>query len=256
MAHPEPQLSLIVPVYNESRRLRPSLEEIGEYLSRKPFDSEVLIVDDGSSDGTLEVAEEVAASLAVPVRLLRSDTNRGKGHALKVGFAAARGDQLVFTDCDLSTPLEEMDRFLERLNSRIDFVIGSRKRPGAELTRRQPRIREMLGTIFTWIVRVSMAEVTDATCGFKAYRRDAGKDPFSRVRVHDWSFDAEVLLIARKRGYGFEELPVHWQDHSGSKVKLVRDVVMSLVGIARIRFNHAVGRYDTATEPSPFTEVR
>jgi len=251
-----PQLSLIVPVYNESTRLRSSLREMGAYLAQKSFDSEIVIVDDGSSDGTLAVAEDVSASLTIPVRLLRCEENRGKGHALKVGFAAAQGDRLVFTDCDLSTPLEEMEKFLDRLDAGDDFVIGSRRRAGAEVTRHQPRLRESLGAVFTWIVRVLIADVTDVTCGFKAYRHEVGKDMFSRVRIHDWSFDAELLLIARERGYQVEEVPVRWQDHTGSKVKLFRDVLMSLAGIVRIQANRGLGLYERTTDPGPFMELR
>jgi len=252
---PAPQLSLIVPVYNESTRLPASLRAMGAYLAERPFDSEIVIVDDGSSDGTLGVAEEIARTLAVPVRLLRCAVNRGKGHALKVGFAVARGDWLVFTDCDLSTPLEEMGKFIDQLEAGSDLVIGSRRRAGADVMRHQPRLRENLGAVFTWIIRVLIADVTDVTCGFKAYRGEVGRDVFSRLRIDDWSFDAELLLIARERGYQVVEVPVRWQDHSGSKVRLMRDVVVSLIGIAKIHFSHALGRYDSTTEPGQFTEV-
>ncbi len=256
MEIPDPHLSLIVPVYNESARLSASLHEMGAYLARMPFTSEIVIADDGSTDDTLAVAQHVAGSLSVPVRLLHYELNRGKGGALKLGFAAARGERLVFTDCDLSTPLDEMEKFLERLDAGSDFVIGSRKREGAEITKHQPRLRENLGKVFTWIVRMLIADVTDMTCGFKAYRREVGKDLFSRMRVYDWSFDAELLLIARHSGYRHEEVPVRWEDHEGTKVNLVRDIVMSLIGIVRIRINHALGRYDSTTDLGVFTEKR
>ena len=254
MDTPAPHLSLIVPVYNESARLRESLREMGAYLARMPFSSEIVIADDGSTDDTLAIAEEIAGSLSVPVRLLSYGINRGKGGALKLGFAAARGERLVFTDCDLSTPLDEMQKFLERLDAGTDFVIGSRKREGADITKHQPRLRENLGKIFTWIVRMLIADVTDVTCGFKAYRKEVGKDLFARMRVYDWSFDAELLMIARHSGYRHEEVPVRWEDQEGTKVHLVRDVVTSLIGIARVRINHALGRYDSATDLGVFTE--
>lgn len=254
MEFPAPQLSLIVPVYNEAWRLRASLDEMGAYLAQLPLSSEIVIADDGSTDDTCVVVEEVAASLSVPVRLLRYETNRGKGYALKVGFAAAKGEKLVFTDCDLSTPLVEMEKFLKCLEEGSDFVIGSRKRAGARITKHQPRLRRTLGKVFTWIVRNSIADVTDATCGFKAYRRETGKDLFSRVRVYDWSFDAELLLIARFSGYRHVEVPVHWEDQAGTKVNLARDIVMSLIGIARIRVYHAMGLYDDTPPLGEFTE--
>ena len=244
-----------MPVYNEATRLSASLREMGAYLERLPYDCEIVIADDGSTDDTLAIAEEVAASQQVPVRLLRYDTNRGKGYALKVGFAAARGEQLVFTDCDLSTPLDEMEKFLTCLDAGNDFVIGSRKREGADITKHQPRLRESLGKVFTWIVRNTIADVTDVTCGFKAYERDVGKDLFARLRVYDWSFDAELLLIARHAGYRHIEVPVRWEDQAGTKVNLLRDIVMSLIGIVRIRVYHALGRYDSTAEPGDYTET-
>lgn len=251
-----PQLSLIVPVYNEALRLRARLEEIGTSLSQLPLICEVVVVDDGSTDDTFAIAEDVARRLSVPVRLLRYEGNRGKGYALKVGFSAACGEKLVFTDCDLSTPLCELGRFLDSLDDGCDFVIGSRKREGAEITKHQPRLRENLGKIFTWIVRVMIADVSDVTCGFKAYRRDVGKDLFSRIRVYGWSFDAELLWIARHRGYSHEELAVRWEDQAGTKVNLARDVVMSLIGVAQIRINHTLGRYGSPSGSVSFTEKR
>ena len=230
-----PRLSLIVPVYNEAMRLRASLGEMGAYLERLPYACEIVISDDGSTDDSLAIAEEVAASQSVPIRLFRYEINRGKGYALKVGINAARGEQLVFTDCDLATPLDEMEKFLKCLDDGNDFVIGSRKCAGADITKHQPRLRESLGKVFTWIVRKTIADVTDVTCGFKAYQREVGKDLFSRLRVYDWSFDAELLLIARHAGYQHVEVPVRWEDQAGTKVKLARDIVMSLIGIVRIR---------------------
>ncbi len=254
MDSPAPRLSLIVPVYNEATRLRASLREMGAYLERLPYGCEIVISDDGSTDNTLAIAEDVATSQSVPVRLLRYGANHGKGYALKVGFAAARGEQLVFTDCDLSTPLAEMEKFLTQLDAGSDFVIGSRKREGADITKHQPRLRENLGKVFTWIVRNTIADVTDVTCGFKAYQREVGKDLFSRLRVYDWSFDAELLLIARRAGYQHVEVPVRWEDQAGTKVNLLRDIVMSLIGIVRIRMNHALGRYDTTMDLGEYTE--
>ena len=251
-----PRLSLIVPVYNEAMRLRTSLREMSAYLGGLPYRCEIVIADDGSSDGTLAIAEEVAVSQSVPIRLLRYEINRGKGYALKVGFGAAQGEQLVFTDCDLSTPLDELEKVLKYLDAGSDFAIGSRKCEGADITKHQSRLRESLGKVFTWIVRKTIADVTDVTCGFKAYRREVGKDLFSRLRVYDWSFDAELLLIARHAGYQHVEVPVRWENQAGTKVNLARDIVMSLIGIMRIRIYAALGRYDSTTELGAYTEKR
>jgi dolichyl-phosphate beta-glucosyltransferase len=253
MTAPTPFLSLIVPMYNESARVSASMTEIAAFLERQPFDAEIVAVDDGSSDDTAAVVANLAGTLDAPIRLIRYAGNRGKGYALKVGVAAARGERLVFSDCDLSTPIEELPRFLAALEQ-ADIAIGSRKLPGSELVRRQPRLRECLGVVFTWIVRTLIAPVSDATCGFKGFDRAVGKDLFSRQRIEGWSFDAELLRNARRRGYRLIEVPVRWEDRDGTKVNLARDVVGSLVGIARIRWYDLLGRYESVVPEGEYAE--
>ena len=248
------QLSLIVPVYNEASRIGAPLGEMGEFLDGLPYACEIVIVDDGSRDRTAAIVREVAATLCVPVRLVRYEWNRGKGYALKVGFQLARGERLLFTDCDLSTPLHETHRLLAALDEGYDFAIGSRKLPGSEIAEHQPRLREFLGTVFTLIVRRLIAPVSDATCGFKAYDRNVGRDLFAHLAVEDWSFDAEALFIARRRGYRWKEVPVHWEDRAGTKVNLLHDVMSSLVGLVRIRLNDLLGRYSAPVEIGPTHE--
>jgi dolichyl-phosphate beta-glucosyltransferase len=171
-----------------------------------------------------------------------------------VGFAAAAGDVLAFSDCDLSTSLDALPDFLEALEAGADVAIGSRKSVEAIITRHQPIIREYMGRVFTWIVRRVIADVSDATCGLKAFRRDAGIDLFAHSRIDDWSFDAEILRIAHKRGYRISEIPVRWEDRDGTKVHLLRDVVGSLIGIARILRNDRTGVYDQPLAIGPTTE--
>jgi len=247
-------LSLIVPAYNEAARIARPLGEMGAYLGAQAFSSEIVVVDDGSRDRTAPIVREVAARLPVPVRLIQYDRNRGKGYALKVGFASARGERLLFTDCDLATPLSETGRLLAALDAGYDFAIGSRKMEGAEITVHQPWLRESMGRVFTGIVRILIADVSDVTCGFKAFRGDVGRDIFSRIRVDDWSFDAELLLIAKRLGYRLQEVPVRWEDQAGTKVNLFRDVVNSLVGLGRIRANALLGRYAAPCDIGPTHE--
>lgn len=242
-SEPSKALSLIVPAFNEAERISQSLLTISEYLVRFEPDSEIVIVDDGSADDTFEVVRGAAIDLPIPVRLLRYEENRGKGYALKVGFAAARGCKLLFSDADLSTPIEEAAQLLPLLDNGCDLVIGSRKMQGADIQIHQPWLRENMGKVFTWLVRRWIADVSDVTCGFKAFNRDAGKKLFERVRVYDWSFDAEILHMAQRAAYCTKEVPVRWEDREGTKVRLVRDTFNSLLGLVRIGLYSSTGRY-------------
>jgi dolichyl-phosphate beta-glucosyltransferase len=238
-----PSLTLVVPAFNESQRIREPLRTIFAYLEAQPYTSEVVVVDDGSTDDTFDVVRQASMESRIPLRAFRYDTNRGKGYAVKLGFELARGERILFSDADLSTPIDETNRLLERLESGFDLAIGSRKMEGAEILVHQKKTRESLGKAFTWIVRTFIAEVSDVTCGFKAFNRDAGKEIFRRVRVYDWSFDAEILLLADRLGYALSEVPVRWEDRAGTKVRLMRDVFGSLWGLLRIRSNSALGVY-------------
>jgi len=246
--------SLIVPAYNEAVRIGGPLVEMGNWLNAHCDRSEIIVVDDGSDDETCDVVRRTAPKLPTPLRLVRYQPNRGKGYALKVGFAVAAGDVLAFSDCDLSTSLDALPDFLAALERGADVAIGSRKSLAATITRHQPILRENLGRVFTWIVRHLIADVSDATCGLKAFRRDAGIDLFAHARIDDWSFDAEILRIAHKRGYRIAEIPVRWEDRDGTKVQLLRDVVGSLIGIAKILRNDRAGVYDRPLAIGPITE--
>jgi dolichyl-phosphate beta-glucosyltransferase len=236
-------LSLIVPIYNESARLSETLSEIADFLAQQPGSSELVLVDDGSSDGTADLLRELAPALGPVTTVVRYETNRGKGHALKVGFSVARGARILFTDADLSTPISEGHRLLAALDD-AEIAVGSRKMTGSEITLRQPGLREWLGRGFTLLVRTLMADVSDATCGFKAFRGDVGRELFSRSRIDRWSFDAEILYLARRAGYRIKELPVVWRHDERSKVDLRRDVISSFVGLVRILATGLSGSYD------------
>lgn len=238
---PEIFLSLVIPAYNESERIRDPLRRMSDYLSQQPYRSEMILVDDGSADETFDLAREIGTSLEVPLHLIRYAPNRGKGFALKVGFAASKGRRVLFTDADLATPIEEASRLLESLDQGYDIAVGTRH--WTRISVRQPWHREWMGKAYTWLVRLLVANVSDVTCGFKAFEGEIGREIFSRTRVYGWSIDAELLLLARKLECRIQEVPVQWHDVEGTKVRLVRDVVSSLADLARVRLNSISGAY-------------
>jgi dolichyl-phosphate beta-glucosyltransferase len=217
--------------------------------------AEIIVVDDGSPDGTAETAREIAPGLPLPVTVVRTRRNRGKGHALKVGFAHAGGERILFTDADLSVPIAAAASLLDELERGADVAIGSRKMTGAEIVVHQPWLRETMGKVFTLLTRAFIVHVSDVTCGFKAFRGDAGRDLFAHLRVSDWSFDAELLFLARRRGLTIREVPVQWHDEPDTKVRLALDALHSLIGLVRIRWNSAVGAYRRPAELEPGDEV-
>ncbi len=239
----EPRLSVVVPMYNEAARMRGSLPRLLAYFAAQPYSYEIIAVDDGSSDGTAALARELLARVPRS-RVIETRPNRGKGHALRVGMPASRGQYVVFTDADLSTPPSELEKFWPWLERGVDVVIGSRKMAGAVLLRRQPWWRERLGKVFTWLSdRLATRNISDVTCGFKLFSRQAAHDLFRRGRLDDFSFDAEILFLAQRRGYRIKEVPVTWHDESGTTVRIARDAVRAIRGLLRIRANAAAGRY-------------
>lgn len=247
-------LTVVVPAFDESACIEASLRAIAAHLEslRDVYPtSELIVVDDGSSDDTAERARRVAAEFSARTLVLSYAANRGKGFALKVGFAASTGERILFTDADLSTPIETARSLLECIDAGADLAIGSRKRAGARVEVHQPWWRESMGKVFTRLVRLLVAEVSDATCGFKAFRGDAGRALFANLRVYDWSFDAELLHLATRRKLRIDEVPVVWRDQPGTKVRILRDATTSGIGLLRIRFNILIGRYAASSPAVP-----
>lgn len=249
-------LSVVIPAFNESERLPLSLPVIARYFAEQPYETELVLVDDGSADRTFDTICDLAAMLPIPATVVRYAPNQGKGHALKVGFEQTRGRAILFCDADLSTPIDETERLLAVVDAGTPVVIGSRKMKGASIEVHQPWLRESMGKVFTLLARRLAADVSDTTCGFKLFDGDVGRDLFRRVRIGDWSFDAEVLLLARVGGHRIHEVPVRWRDERDTKVRLLSAAMQSLLGLMRIRLNLLRGRYRSAAPVRVPLEVR
>jgi dolichyl-phosphate beta-glucosyltransferase len=237
----EPYLSLIIPAYNEAARIGSTLEQVLSYLQRQPYRSEVLVVDDGSTDGT----DAIVAGYEPAVQLIRFATNRGKGAAIREGMLRARGRYRVFTDADLSTPIEELEPMLRHLESDADVCVGSRELEPRLLVRPQPVYRRWMGRIFRrivqWLVFSDMPqlrEIEDTQCGFKGFRAEVAVAIFPRVRLEGFGFDVEVLYLAAQAGYRIVQIPVRWRNDPRSHVRLWRDPLRMLIEVSRIRHLH------------------
>lgn len=230
-----PFLSVIIPAYNEEKRLPDSLERVLTFLDGQSFSSEILVVDDGSTDETATIARRFAGEHA-RVRILRYTPNRGKGHAVRVGMTEADGQLMLLCDADLSTPIEELEKLTHFLDDGYDVIIGSRALPDSDLRVHQPWLRERLGRTFNLVVRIlGVRGFADTQCGFKLFTRRAARDIFPRMFTDRWVFDVEALLVARKLGYRIREVPVTWINSPATKVNVLRDAVGTMGDLLRIR---------------------
>jgi dolichyl-phosphate beta-glucosyltransferase len=244
-------LSIIIPAYNEEKRIGPSLDEVLRFLTSYPHRAEVIVVDDGSSDSTarsvLDRVEQYRAS-GYELRLLTNTPNRGKGYSVKRGITNARGDVALFTDADLSSPISEAPKLIEPiLEGRADVTFGSRAINRKLIGVRQPIIRDFGGRVFNFFMRmITGLKYKDTQCGFKAFRRELSLPAFQLQRVERFGFDPEVLYIARKHGLRLLEVPVVWNDSEGSKVDYIRDSAKMCSDLVYIRLNDLLGRYQNS----------
>jgi dolichyl-phosphate beta-glucosyltransferase len=232
-----PLLSLIVPAYNEADRLPDSIQRIQKHSRSWNFPFEVIVVVEPSEDRTLVLAENAVKSW-IDLRVLTHHEKRGKGFAVRSGMLRARGDLIFFTDADLSTPLEDLDAALALFaNDRsIDLIVGNRMHPESQILQRQSVSRERMGKVFNRIVQtLTGLRIRDTQCGFKGFRNRAAKEIFGRQRIDGFSFDVEVLLLARAMGFVIAELPVHWTNSEASRVHPVRDSTRMFFDVVRVR---------------------
>jgi dolichyl-phosphate beta-glucosyltransferase len=231
-----PLVSVVIPAYNEARRLPPTLEKIQRHLAGRPH--EIVVVDDGSEDDTAARAE------AAGVQVLRNEGNRGKGYSVRRGMLRAQGARRLMTDADLSTPIEELDRLLAKMDEGYDVAIASRALPESNVEVRQPWYRENMGRLFNLCVRMlALPGLQDTQCGFKLFSASAAEQAFGAARLDGFSFDVEALFVARRRGFRIAEVPVTWRNDEATRVDTFKGAV-AFLDLARIRLNDLRGAYD------------
>ena len=243
-------LSIVIPAYNEARRLPGALPRVIEYAGQLGEPVEILVVDDGSADGTSDVTARIGQACRF-LRLLRSESNRGKGAAVRRGMLAAHFEHVLFTDVDLSTPIDEAAKLRAALAAGADVAIGSRRLEASDVQVRQPWLRDLAGRTFSSIVKLLLLPgIHDSQCGFKAFRRAPMREIVGRQRLNGFGFDAEVLWLTRRLGFRVAEVPIVWRDDRRSNVRLIRDSGGMFLDLVRVRINAWMGRYSLPTANS------
>lgn len=238
-----PQLSVIIPAYNEEYRLPPTLESVYAYLTGKAISFEIIVVDDGSTDHTIE-AVEAFAKHHDGIRLLAYAPNQGKGHAVRTGMLAAGGDLLLLDDADGSSPISEIERLIKAVDGGADVAIGSRNKPEVGVTVEARSYRKHIGNTFNLIVQsLLLPGLNDTQCGFKLFKREAARNIFAVAHLNGYAFDVEVLFIAKILGYKIDEIAIDWHHVRGSKVNVLLDSPKMLFEVFRITIGAMFGRY-------------
>jgi glycosyltransferase involved in cell wall biosynthesis len=240
----DPHISIVIPAYNECARIEQTLERVMSCVEAQGWDAEVLVVDDGSLDGTPAIVKRWMESHA-RLKLIQNEGNRGKGYSVRNGLLQAAGEIVMFTDADLSAPMEEAERLFAALDQGADVAIGSRWLDKTRQTTHQPIYRRFFGRCFNWVTRTVMGlPFKDTQCGFKAFKRPAAQIVFRLQRIERWGFDPEILFIARKLGYTIREVAVTWGHDERSRMSYLKDGMKMLEEMAVIRTNSLFGRYD------------
>lgn len=245
---PYPHYSIVIPAYNEARRIPATLQSVVECVRQRGWSAEIVVVDDGSTDETAEIVRAFAGH-APEVRLMQNAGNCGKGHSVRSGLLNALGEVIMFTDADLSAPMEEAQGLFDAIANGADIAIGSRWLERNRQTIRQPLYRQLFGRCFNAVTRLVMGlPFADTQCGFKAFTRAAAQTVFQLQTIERWGFDPEILFIALKRGYQIVEVPVSWAHDERTSISYLKDGVQMLEEIAIVRWNALLGRYDRQVE--------
>lgn len=244
---PPPTYSIVLPAYNESERIAATLEKISAHAAERRWNVEIIVVNDGSNDATAAIVK-AHAERCPSVRLIENPGNRGKGYSVRNGMLQAKGDVLLFSDSDLSSPIAEADKLFAAIAEGADIAIGSRWVDVALQTRRQPLYRQLFGRIYNLALRLILGlRFKDTQCGFKAFNRRAAEALFPVQRIERWGFDPELLYLARRFHLKVKEVPVEWAHREGTRINPLRDGLRMLVEIFKVRWNALSGKY-RATE--------
>jgi dolichyl-phosphate beta-glucosyltransferase len=240
-------LSVIIPAYNEEKRIKNTLLKVGGYLAKQPYDYEIIVVNDGSSDKTADVLQEMRSRIA-NLDIINNEKNRGKGFVVRQGLLKGKGEYRLFLDADSSASIEEIEKFFPYIKQRYDVVIGSRSIKGANIISSQPWQRNFLGKIYSEMVKIfaGLYGFYDTQCGFKIFSAESVNDIFPKCKIDGWSFDVEILFLAKKLGYSIKEVPISWANSLGTKVKIKGEVIAffdlfkirwNIIGVRQTKFN-------------------
>jgi dolichyl-phosphate beta-glucosyltransferase len=242
--------TFVIPAYNESSRLRPTLDELLRYSQQRNWGAEILVVDDGSRDDTAQIVRDYGKAHP-QILLVENPGNRGKGFSVRNGMLHARGDICLFTDADLSSPITEAQKLFDAIAEGADIAIGSRWLRSELQTERQPLYRQAFGRIFNLVLRLFLGlKFADTQCGFKAFRREAAQRIFPLQKIERWGFDPEILFLARRMGFTVKEVPVVWAHSEGTRLHPFRDGLRMFGDVLRIRWNATTGAYTSTAVPS------
>jgi glycosyltransferase involved in cell wall biosynthesis len=237
-----PMVSIVIPVFNEASRIGNSIQKIDEFRQKTSHSVEIIVVDDGSTDGTVEVIQSYQRSA---IKVFRNPENHGKGYSVRQGVLSATGTYVLFTDADLSAPIEEMEKLLDiALREGVEIVIGSRAVNRNYIEKHQSSFRELGGILFNRMVRLLLGlKVHDTQCGFKLFHREKMRRIFEKQTTPGFGFDPEILFMAQRRQFRIREVPVRWSHSEGSKVHFLRDGIRMFSDLIRIRWNFITGKY-------------
>jgi len=236
-------LSIVIPAYNEEKRVGSAIDRIVSFLKGSRYEYEIVVVDDGSHDGTVSIVEEYAKRIPC-IRLLSNDRNRGKGYTVRHGMLEAEGALILFTDADLAVPIEELPKFIEACDGGADLAIGDRYLEESRIRKDQPLYRRIVGHMGGLCVRTLILRAPpDTQCGFKCIKREPARRLFSAMRIRGGMFDVELIFLARKFGYKIKQIPVAWSHCPGSSINVLKCLLTDPFSLIGIRINNILGRY-------------